>query len=285
MVKFYIKKLEIAIKRIIILGFLISFYQLGLAQNSLYVLLVNGDVKTVRDNKPIKIGSEISNPTNIRISENASITCIDRSGNTYITQRPGLLTFDHLIHDKKIVTNVTRWYFQEVYKKNFKRAQNTGTVGGADGIGGGLALAWVDPETFLGDILMRYPFNESQVNTNTVTLKWKQKNESTDTYYIFLRQSGQRDVHKFSVKGTEIELNKLLPLEANQKWEWVVSDVESPDLTRLYSYSFTTLSKRDFDRNMSPRILDMIDDLTGLGFNEEEIDRIIFKQTKGISRR
>ena len=277
-------------KRFIILVFILVLSQWCQAQNNLFAVLVKGDVRTVEDNNILKKGSKIEMGKAIRLAEKSALTCVDRDGNTYLTEQAGLIQPDQLLKNKKKTSSFTVKIVQVIWNELFNI--DNGAVSSL--IGGALrgSSTWDDSQveetdlmaedSLLDTYLMEYPLDSSFVIADHVMLKWEQEDMFTSSYFVFIRQKGQKDFTRIRVEDTKLDLSKQMKLGPNQAWEWAVLSVENGDVIPTYTFSFSTLTKKDIEAKIEPYKIP-IEELRELGLSEEEINRFIYHTTK-ISR-
>lgn len=277
-------------KNIILLAFILGLSQWCQAQNNLFAVLVKGDVRTVNDNNLLKKGSKIETGAVIRLAEKSALTCVDKDGNTYLTEQSGLIPYEQLFKNKKMTNNFTIKVIKIIWNELFNNNGITESLIGGPLRGLGVMTNLHNPEadtlteyTDPDNYLMQYPFNSSLVNVNDVMLEWEPEDMFTNTYFVFIRQKGHEEFARIRVAGTKLDLSKQIALRPDQEWEWAVLGVENEDSTPTYTFSFSTLSETDIESRIDPYKIS-VEELRELGFSREEINWVIYNAT-GISRR
>src|SRR5690554_5298017 len=121
----------------------VSWNLAAFSQSDLYVFQVKGEIRNEQNIK-LKKGDQIKAGSMLMVQTNSSLTCVDKDGNTYISQKKGTYPFSQILKNKtKAQNSLTTNYFKYVWNEFTNQSSNKTTIGGV----------------FRGKIRMKYPFD------------------------------------------------------------------------------------------------------------------------------
>lgn len=241
-------------------GFLIfsSWFQILNAQEQLCVFSITGSAKI--KNKFLSKGDFIRDTDKVLLLSNSKLLAIDNDGETYQISKKGNYTHKLILANKnfKNKDNLTVRYLKFLWKEFSNKQKNEQIIAGV----------------FRGDVLMEIPANNSIINKDKITFKWKDV-DSTFSYYFFLRNTKTEELIRIEINGTELSVYEELAIfqEGNQL-EWAVTIEEFPNLNNIPFYNFIKLEDNEYNTLLSS-FNDFVNDLKNLGESDNEIKKIL----------
>lgn len=245
-----------------VLVFLALIWSLAaFSQSNLYVFQIKGDIRNEHNIK-LKKGDQLKPGSTIRIQANSSLTCVDKDGNTYISQKRGTYPFPQILKDKtKSQSSLTTNYFKYVWNELTNQSSAKTTIGGV----------------FRGKIRMKYPLDSAKVVASDLVLEWD-KDDGVERYFVFAKKSTDEEHWVLPVlRDTSVAVSEHIPLQPGEDWIWSVTENEFANPDNLPFFSFRTISKKEY-KALRKANKNLIKTLRKSGMGKEEIDRVILNK-------
>ncbi len=231
------------------------------AQDSYGVFKVSGTPK-VLNSGTIKKGDIIKNGDKIITSLSDEIILVDSKGQLYKVSNVTSTNYTDLPKFKSEIKSesLSKKYLTYVYSKM------TNNVGKNDNIGA------VYRNNYL--YLQLSPSDSIKIYNSEINFVWVADNE-TETSYFLLKENGSSHITKLGIKGNTLNLfvdNNLL--KTGKEYDWAVSNSQFPAMDEIKMHNFTVLSSAHFNA-LKPEIESLKKEFAALGFNDDEIKKII----------
>lgn len=254
-----------SVNKTLLFGLILISFEV-LAQDTFVVFKKTGTpVFRVNDSlAAIYKGTTLDADCSVTLANNDTLLYVNKEGSCFFLEDPGTYGYANLaaVPPKEDNTSFTRRYFAYVWDefiKNKKSVAKTGVV------------------YRIENVTMIKPADSVRIYRPSIEFSWMM--DAPESYFM-LRDQTSGHLTKIATPGTRLTLfvdNVLL--KKGHAYQWAVSDVLFPDLSKLEFNRFEVLSQEEL-RSMEASLKALKADLSALGLTAEEINRSLCSDYK-----